>query len=185
MLMEIGYWHIAFIGLFLLLAGCASPNPPSSTLEQGLEETIPATPLASAPSSQAGNAATENTQVASPPSTEEIVSSESLFDGLTPNAETSLIFQALNDAGISDPAVEYQTDQVLVAYNLPAGMDMEGSVYFTFGVVSKFAQPIQLIWVQVFSGSTSKTYSVKADTVQKYTAGKLNENQLKLAVTVQ
>ena len=182
--MKIGYLHIALIGFFLLLAGCTSPNPPSSTLE-GIQETIPTIPTVSPPSSQAENGIAENTQVASPPSSGEIVSSESQFDGLIPNAETSLIFQALNDAGISDPAVEFQTDQVLVAYNLPAGMNMEGSAYFTFGVVSKFAQPAQMIWVQVFGGSTSKTYSVKADTVQKYNAGKLNENQLKLAVTVQ
>ncbi len=179
--------EIILIGLLLLLAGCTSSNPPP-TIQGGDESTTetPAPPAATTtpPGQTSGNPTTE-TQTNIPLSPEETISTTGEFDGLTPNAETSLIFQALNDAGIPDAAVEFQSDNVLMAFNLPSGMSMESTAYFAFGVASKFAQPTQTIWVQVFSGSTTKTYSVKADTVQKYTAGKLNENQLKLAVTVQ
>jgi hypothetical protein len=191
--MKKGWIGIVLVGLLLLLVGCIAPNslsqiqggetgpgPSAETPDGGLPET-PQSPA------QPQTPTQEDTEAPLPliegETSPDIPPPE--FDGLTPSAETSLIFQALNDAGIKDAAVDFQSDKVLVAFDLPAGMTIESSAYFTFGVVSKFAQPSQIIWVQVFSGSTSKTYSVKADTVQKYTAGKLNENQLKLAVTVQ
>lgn len=157
------------------MAGCTSSNIQSPTQEQ--QSSLPAGDTTSTPPP------TTPTTGRSMEETSTLTTGE--FDGLIPNAETSLIFQALNNAGIADAAVEYQTETVLVAFDLPSSMTNEGAAYFALGVASKFAQPTQILWVQVFEGSTSKTYFVKADTVQKYTTGKLNENQLKLAVTVQ
>jgi hypothetical protein len=185
---------LVFLTAIILLLGCASTVPPAPSPETGtgVENVIPTNDTSADASNDSSNDTSnpppspDNT-VSPPPENGEVENvqpSSSEYGGLTPATETSLIFQALNDGGISDAAVEYQTDQILIAFNKPTGTTEENAAYFALGVASSFAQPEQMLYVQVFSGNDSTTYSVKADTVQKYANGKLNENQLKQAVQV-
>ncbi len=194
------------VGIILLFSGCtvgdslsslqggnapapASSEPPSSNANDSSSLPPVATdndnnPLSQTDSPPSAPTPNTNTPSANDPSATASAPITGDLDGLTPNAETSLIFQALDEAGIRDAAVEFQTDNVLIAFNLPAGMTSEDAAYFAIGAASQFAQPAQFIWVQVFESASSKTYSVKADFVQKYSRGQLNANQLQAAITV-
>lgn len=98
--------------------------------------------------------------------------------------EETALYQALLENGIEDAVAEFQEKQVLVSFELPQGLDEQKTAYFVLGLAGGMAEPSQEVIVEIFSGNTSKIYSVKAETIQKLAAKEISENEFETAVKI-
>lgn len=104
-------------------------------------------------------------------------------DEIKPLNENAVLYKTLAETGI-EALVDYQIDKILIAFELPDGMDEEKTAYYVLGVASQIAAPDQQLMVEILQNGSGKVYSVRADKVQKFFAGQLNEQQLQSSVSV-
>ncbi len=153
----------AILLVFLVLSGCSVPTQEqaidSGSQPQGSSQVPPAAQSVQIPQKQAETE--PDADVA---------------------AKNTALFESLATAGIEDAAVDVQQNLILIAFELPSGMNEEKAAYYAIGAATNLANNDQTIKVEVFNGSASTIYSVDSQTAKKFVSGEISSEEFNSAM---
>ncbi|HIH10537.1 MAG TPA: hypothetical protein HA254_07785 [Candidatus Diapherotrites archaeon] len=157
--------QIAIVLLLALIAisGC-NTGQPEKVADEGAKSTAQE-PVQ--PPSQGSSAGDPKATAA--PSPEEIDADAAL--------KNTALFETLSSAGILDAAIDVQNGKILIAFDLPGGMDTERAAYFAIGAAANISEGGEEISIEVFSGDNSTVYSVGSQDAKKFISGEMSEEE--------